>query len=251
MGDTGENHDERMHRIAALLLEHREGKEVWGELSLLAGQQCTKRIANKFLICCLLDWQMESTVAWRNGYRLVESILGDPDDVWKAITSIPESSWASRHIEYKLHRYGAGHRRLWSIAWHIYDIYDGDVRRIWTDKEPSDVIRRLGAIVAGDQIPRMIVGALLDCGQIKGTGDVKADVHVCRVLGRAVNGDPADSETAGKLAQELNPMDPWQLDWPLWTLGKSHCHARTQDCARCYLAPHCSAALKRDLCISS
>ena len=97
MGDTGENHDERMHRIADLLLEHREGKEVWGELSLLAGQECTKRIANKFLICCLLDWQMDSTVAWRNGYRLVESILGDPDDVWKAITSIPESSWASRH----------------------------------------------------------------------------------------------------------------------------------------------------------
>ena len=95
------------------------------------------------------------------------------------------------------------------------------------------------------------MGALLDCGQIKGTGDVKADVHVCRVLGRAVNGDPADAETAGKLAQELNPMDPWQLDWPLWNLGKSHCHARTQDCARCYLAPHCSAALKRDLCISS
>jgi len=54
----------------------------------------------------------------------------------------------------------------------------------------------------------MIVGALLDCGQIKAWGR-EADVHVCRVLGRAVNGDPADSETAGKLAQELNPMDPW------------------------------------------
>ena len=62
MSETEENLDERKRRIAALLLEHREGKEIWGELSLLDGRQCSKKIANKFLICCPLDWQMDSTV---------------------------------------------------------------------------------------------------------------------------------------------------------------------------------------------
>jgi len=86
--------DERMHHIATLLLANQRGTADWGELSHLEGQPCSKRIANKFLICCLLDWQMKSDLAWRNGYRLVEDILGDPDDVWKAITLAVQASSA-------------------------------------------------------------------------------------------------------------------------------------------------------------
>jgi hypothetical protein len=46
MSDTGENHDERKRRIAALLLEHREGKEVWGEPSSLASSVQRKLLTN-------------------------------------------------------------------------------------------------------------------------------------------------------------------------------------------------------------
>lgn len=241
-GDHESNRGERMHDLAALLLASRNGTEDWGELSHLNGNPCSKKIANQFLLCCLLDWQMDSDLAWRNGYRLVEDILGDPDDIWKAITSISETEWEVRRDKYRLHRFRAGHNRLWGIAWHLCDAYDGDARRIWRDKEPSDVIRRLLAVGAGEQISRMIVGALRDCEQIKGASDVKADVYVCRVLGRVVCGNPTDSTTAAELARQLFPADPWQLDWPLWNLGKSYCHARKPSCSQCFLAPKCAYA---------
>lgn len=86
--------------IAALLLENRESKQdYWGDIAHLGGKPCSKRIANKFLLCCLLDWQMHTDVAWRNGERLVEKILGDPDDVWRVITSVAEVEWESRRPE--------------------------------------------------------------------------------------------------------------------------------------------------------
>jgi endonuclease-3 len=243
MVDPKNDIEERMHQIATLLLANQKGTSDWGDLSHLEGQPCSKRIANKFLICCLLDWQMNSDLAWRNGYRLVEGILGDPDDVWKAITSVSENEWTSRRGQYKLHRFPACHMRLWAIAWRICDTYDGDARRIWEGKKASDVFRRLSDLGSGEQLSRMIVGALRDCGQITGASDVKADVHVCRVLGRAVTGDPTDAETAVQLARQLHLADPWQLDWPLWNVGKSYCHPLNQDCPQCYLAPHCAHAL--------
>ena len=82
---------------------------------------------------------------------------------------------------------------------------------------------------AGDQISRMVVGALRDCGQLTGTAsDVKGDVYVCRVLGRAVLGEATDPETAVRLARQLHSADPWQLDAQLWDVGKSYCHAIIQ-----------------------
>jgi endonuclease III len=234
------DHGGRIRQIAGLLLANRNGTEEWGEISHLDGNPCSKRIANKFLVCCLLDYQMDSNVAWRNGCRLVDDILGDPDDVWRAITSVPEPEWLSRWSEYKLHRFPAGHNRLWRIGKLIRDKYDGDARRIWETEESPQVVERLLAIGAGEQISRMIVGALRDCGQVQGSSDVKADVYVCRVLGRAVIGKPTDAETAARLARQLHPADPWQLDWPLWNVGKSWCDAHHPICSRCYLAPHCA-----------
>jgi endonuclease III len=230
--------------ITAILLEHRNGKADWGEISHLEGQQCSKKVANRFLLCCLLDYQMDSNLAWRNGYRLVNEVLGDPDDVWAAITSVTEAEWASQRDEYHLHRFAAGHNRLWRIARSIRANYDGDARCIWMGKDPSDVIKRLWSVGAGEQISRMIVGALRDCGQLSGASDVKADVYVCRVLGRAVCGDQTTPEIALQLARGLCPSDPWQLDWPVWNVGKTHCHANNPDCSLCYLAPHCAYALK-------
>jgi endonuclease III len=92
----------------------------------------------------------------------------------------------------------------------------------------------------------MIVGALRDCGQIKSTtSDVKGDVYVCRVLGRAVLGEMTDPETAVNLARQLHPADPWQLDAQLWYVGRSYCRATNPNCSHCYLAPHCAYALWR------
>jgi hypothetical protein len=236
----------RQSNIAALLLANRGGGTDWGEFSQPDNKPWSKKAANKFLLCCLLDFQIPSDVAWRNGYRLIEDILNDPDNVWGAITSVSASEWKSKRDEYKLHRFPAGHNRLWRIGRRICDEYAGDARRMWEGKDSPAVLETLWDLDAGDQISRMVVGALRDCGQIKGaTSDVKADVYVCRVLGRAVLGETTDPETAVKLARQLHPADPWQLDAQLWYVGKSYCRARDPNCSQCYLASHCAYALRR------
>jgi len=232
----------RLRRIADLLLKHRESRMDWGEICQLQGRPCSKKVANKFLLCCLLDYQMPADRAWDNGYRLVQSLY-DPDDVWRAITSFPEIDWKSKHAEYKLHRFPAAHNRLWRIGKRICDEYDGDARRIWEGKEPGAVLEILWNLRAGDQISRMIVGALRDCGQVKGeASDVKGDIYIRRVVGRAVSGKSTDAETAVQLARQLHPPDPWQLDAPLWRVGRDWCKTKPM-CSKCYLAPCCAYAL--------
>ena len=105
---------------------------------------------------------------------------------------------------------------------------------------PFDALVHLWALGAGDQISRMIVGALRDCGEIKGgSGDVKADVHLRRVLGRAVDGEEISAAKVIELTRQLNPTDPWRLDWPLWNIGKYYCRPTNPKCSECYLHPHC------------
>jgi len=233
----------RERGIAEFLLGIRGGGTDWGQPYQSGGGLWSKKTANTFLLCCLLDYQIPSSQAWANGERLVKNILGDPDDVWRAITSISDSEWKSKRNEYKLHRFPAAHHRLWRIGKYICDEYGGDARRIWNGKDPAVVLQLLWAVGAGDQISRMIVGALRDCGQIKGTAsDVKGDVYVRRVLGRALLGEPTDAETAVGLARRVYPDDPWQLDAPLWTLGSNACKA-TPVCSECGLKPYCSYAI--------
>ena len=146
--------------------------------------------------------------------------------------------------EYHLHRFPNAHNRLWRIGRQIRNRYDGDAMQIWQSKGSGEVLERLLALNAGEQLSRMIVGALLDCRQIKGSGDVKADLHVCRALGRVVYGEPTNPAAAVELARQLNPSDPWKIDGPLWQVGKSFCRPDTPRCPKCYLTPHCSYSLE-------
>src|SRR4051812_32811462 len=100
---------ERQGRIATLLLENRGSGTDWGAIAQLDGKPCPQKIANSFLLCCLLDYQMISDVAWRNGYRLTTEILTDPKNIWSSITTYSESEWKSKWKEYHLHRFPAGH----------------------------------------------------------------------------------------------------------------------------------------------
>jgi len=166
-----------------------------------------------------------------------------PDDVWRAITSVSQDEWKAKRTEYHLHRFPAGHNRLWPIAKQICEHYNGDARRIWEGQEPSGVVKSLRELGAGDQISRMIVGALLDCGQVEGPSAVKGDVYVTRVLGRAACGVEIKSEAAVELARRMYPTNPWQLDRPVWEIGESWCHATNPSCPECYLADHCAHSL--------
>jgi hypothetical protein len=242
--DFEANHEVRMRKIAALLLENRTGTENWGEIINYPDKPCPKKVANKFFLCCLLDYQIKWQRAWENGERLIMNVLHDPDDIWAAITSFSEEFWRSKFAEYKLHRYPNAHYRLWRIGGDICKRYDGDASKIWQSQESTEVLCRLSELGAGEQISRMIVGALRDCRQIKGSGDVKADVHICRVIGRMFSGKETNKDAAVERARQLNPIDPWQLDSPLWAVGNLYCHANQPDCLKCNLAPVCVYALE-------
>jgi hypothetical protein len=230
-------------QLAALLLQNRGGDD-FGEISHLEGRECSKVIANRFLICCLLDFQQNAAVAWKKGEALADH-LGGSENVWSAISALPKAEWDSRYEAFgRPHRYRWGFERLWGIANTICARYDGDARNIWCNRSPYDALVHLWAVGAGDQISRMIVGALRESGQIKGdTGDVKADVHLRRVLGRAVFGREiavADAPKIVELTRQLYPPDPWKLDWPLWNLGRATCHLTSPKCNECYLQPYCA-----------
>lgn len=226
-------------------MENRAGKVDWGEISRLEGRECSKKVANRFLICCLLDWQSDADVAWKKGEDLVDKLekLGDPENVWVIISSSSKETWDSKYEEYgRPHRFHGGYKRLWGIANDICARYDGDARNIWSGRTPFEALIHLWALGAGDQISRMIVGALRDCGQIRGdSGDVKADLHLRRVLGRAVYGEEISGADAAKVIQLTRNLsaDPWQLDLPLWNVGKSYCRPTGPNCPSCYLRPHC------------
>ncbi len=230
--------EERLIKVADLLRNHWEGIEDWGEISKYPGQACPKRVANKFLLCCLLDYQIKAHRAWENGDRLVRE-LRDPEDIWATITAFSQEEWESKFKEFGLHRYPAAHRRLWRIGREICSYFEGNAGLIWQNSTAFDVLCRLNYIGAGQQISRMIVGALRDVRQIQGKGDVKADVHVCRVIGRVFFGVQTTPEAATELARQLNPDDPWQMDRTLWIVGSTFCHATTPDCSHCYFSTEC------------
>ncbi len=250
MSELTAGHEERLPKVANLLRNHWEGKEDWGEISKYPGQVCPKRAANTFLLCCLLDYQIKGGRAWENGERLVRELrdpedkLRDPEDIWATITAFSEKAWESKFKELGLHRYPAAHKRLWRIGREICSYFDGDASKIWQNSSAFDVLCRLNYIGAGEQISRMIVGALRDVGQIQvqGKGDVKADVHVCRVIGRVFFGAQASPETATEVTRQLNPDDPWQMDRTLWTVGSAFCHATKTDCPHCFLSTECMHA---------
>jgi hypothetical protein len=182
-------------------------------------------------------------VDWENGARLVKE-MGDPDDIWAKITSCTKEEWESKFKELRLHRYPNAHNRAWRIGKDMCARYDGDARKIWEGRDASDALYRLWNLGAGEQISRMIVGALRDTHQVKGVGDVKADLHVCRVLGRVFSGDQVHAAAATELARDFNPSDPWQFDSTIWNVGISFCHTTEPNCSKCYLAPACSYALQ-------
>ena len=233
----------RFDRVASLLLNDKEATVhgTWPGLTELNGRPADKKSANRFFLGAILDYRIPAETAWANASWLVD-YLGNPNDLWGAISDIPLETWSAQWSDpaYRLHRYPKGHERVWTIGQRISKEYGGDARRIWRGLEPAKVLTRLEALKVGAQIARMIVGALRDTGQITGTGDVKADIHVRRVLGRVLTGDaPLTPEDATEVTRAMYPDDPWRLDAPLYWLGRRVCRAISPDHINCYLNREC------------
>ncbi|MCD4807481.1 MAG: hypothetical protein K8R13_07940 [Methanococcoides sp.] len=232
----------KSQRVATFLLNNRKGDDIefWDWLGKSKGQTTDKKSANKFLLGSILDYKILAETAWENARRLAEDILGDPDDLWECITSNSKSQWISKKDEYSLHWLSQAHERVWRIGNEIVTRYDGDARKIWADQTPVIVLERLNELSVGEQIARMINGALCDTGQILGSGDVKADIHVRRVLGRVLTGELLSPDKATEITRKMNPENPWRLDKSLYLIGKDYCSASNPLCDKCYLNNECT-----------
>jgi endonuclease III len=190
----------------------------------------------------ILDYRTRAERAWEGARRFAEETLGDPDDLWGVIVAIPEEDWLARKRQYGLHFLVQGHARVWRIAQGMVQAWGGDARRIWSRQSPATVLDRLNALRVGPQIACMIVGALMDTGLLSGSGDVKADLHVRRVLGRVLTGEMLSETEATELTRTINPGNPWAVDGPLYSLGKDLCRARAPYCEKCDLSRECRFA---------
>lgn len=235
-------HQEHLARLRERLLTGPGGRQQvrWAWLSELEGAWADKKRANKFLLGATLDYQMRAALVWANARRFAEDVLGDPDDLWERVIAI--SDWDSEEAfrRYRLHRFPAAHRRVRRIGFAVVRDYAGDAREIWREQGPEEVLTRLEALRLGPQISRMIVGALHDTRQISGIGQLKADLHVRRVLGRLVAGESVSVTDAHRIADTMIPGASWKLDAPLYLLGKGRCRSRDPDCGECYLHDLCA-----------
>ena len=228
-------------RVRNILLGMGSGDEPnWPGLSGIDGR-ATKKRANKFMLGAIMDYQMPADKAWENARILSEEILGDPDDLWGVIARMPSNELARLFRgPPTLHRFVKDiPKRVQRISNDIIRKYDGDARRIWEGHSTDEIMRRLKDVCGGEQIPRMIRGALYDTSQIDGKGELKADIHVRRVLGRVYEGDMVSAEEALKIANRLVPDDSWKLDYPLYRTGWDVCKAQEPACDYCTLTNEC------------
>ena len=240
--------------VAKLLLQiprlSEDSPEMWGWL--VKGKSPNKKDANKFFLACILSYHMKAEFIWPNTKKVVEQKLGDPDDLWGYVAAHSINEWMLKKKDLGLHMLETAHKRVWKISSDILKTYDGDARNIWRGKEPGDVKDRLhkigdGKFGVGENITNMIIGALIDTEQIAGAGDVKADRHVRKVLGRVFRGSEfaaKDAKECTEFARKIYPPNPWLLDQPLYFLGQATCKDRNPDCKNCVLRLECVSCKK-------
>jgi hypothetical protein len=153
------------------------------------------------------------------------------------------TDWNLKFDEYHLHRFKKAHDRVWRIGKEIVDRYGGDASRIWADSTLRQVQERLDDLRVGEQISHMIVGALCDTKWINSAGgNVKADRHLNRVVGRVFSGERISSKETIRLTRLMKAESPWLLDKPLFDIGQKHCHPTDPKCGQCYLLAECCYA---------
>lgn len=239
--------DGKLSRVRAALSSKADerGPVHWDFLTGVAN--VNKRQGNKFMLGAIVDYQVPVKQAWEGARRFAEETLNDPPDLWREVVEgWTEFEWESRSTwkELGLHRrFPTGHNRVRAIGSDILRLYNGDARSIWRGQSPYEVLCRLqqlGKNGVGAQLSRMIVGALIDTGQIHGSGQFKADTHVRRVLGRVFDGKKASESRALELGEELSPGNSWKLDSVLYLHGMETCTHTTPTCDVCFLAQDCA-----------
>jgi endonuclease III len=122
----------------------------------------------------------------------------------------------------------------------VVDQFGGDASKIWHNHSAAYVNSVFQLIYGvGPGIASMMVLLLERHFKIHFTDldhrkmDVKADVHVVRVLYRMGLIDHPKEQEALKATRRLNPEFPGALDAPLWKIGKQWCKTESPLCNQC------------------
>ena len=201
--------------------------------------------------------------AWENAEILAESVLRDPDSLWSTISDMElnelKAIFRGEHVgkecwqctkeatdtrqsalQGNLKRHKALHmwpnqaaEYVWKMAHVVRDRYGGDARRIWDGRPTREILERLKGMTFGPNMSHMVVGALIDTGQIEGRGSLKADLNVTRVLGRVFTGSKTTPDEAHRIADTMEPGNSWILGRRLFGLGQYVCESKKPRCGEC------------------
>lgn len=200
----------------------------------------TRKGANKFLLGAIIDYQIKADKAWERANWIAEEHFKGADDIWSLILQYSPDDWYAFCKSNSVHRFPKAYERIQRIGAVIEERYLGDARNIWQGVAVSEVMNRLQQLRLGEQISNMVLGALFDTGQVHGALDVKADVHVSRVIGRVLLGKEANPNQALSLARQVHPDNPWLLDWKLFMTGRQSCHRSSPKCTACNFNSFCT-----------
>src|SRR3972149_4924228 len=221
-------HGNRINHARKLFDKERkqQGRAYWRWLQKKDGsnyKRLSKKNANKFLFACCIDYQEDADGQWDKAELFIERDLRDPANLWNKLSKY---NWRSLRKKYKyLHRFPQAHKRICRIARSIVNDFHGDARDIWKEKDPAIARERLESIRFGEQLTQIVIGALLDAKKIKGTGDVKADLNVKRVLGRIFKGKLIDEDESVNIGRMVYRRNPWKADSVLFFHGQYICQS--------------------------
>lgn len=221
-----------------ILIKEKDKQIFWPWLN----NDSDKVSANLFFAWAILDYQMPAIRVAENVEKL-NSRLNYPKNLYETIINYSLEDWNSKWKEFNLHRFPKAHERLWKIGKRLCEVYGGDARNLWLNGTAATTYANLIAIGLGEQLSNMVLGALMDLEIIQGGGDVKADIHVSRVVGRLIEGKGFTNRDKQKVidtTRKINPNNPWLIDRPLFLVGRYLCHSRNPECDRCPLQDHCT-----------
>ena len=244
---------EQMEKLRNLLIHHADSIKGEYEFPWLDERPLSMENSNKFFLGAIMDYQEPADRVWSNAAELAQ-LLGT-GNLWQAMVSMPEGKWLSlrKADGGHFHRFWQANgersiaRRLRRIAKNVMQKFSGDVRNIWKDKTAKEVYEALRYDVRvnlsdSDASINMIIGALISYKHIVGIGDVKADMHVQKVLGRIFD-ETLGSESATELARKIHPDNPWELDLALYDIGKNYCGSNWSYCEDCPVSSECRSAV--------
>ncbi len=209
----------------------------WPGLPGQFGGQPSRTGANIFILGSAVDGgQQPADIAWRAAQRFVLGVvpIRERERMWDWIVRYHTlSDWRRKRSAYGLHRNRLWHSRVYRFAEFISRYLNGDARNIWRHVPDGvasiDYTRSiLHAMRFGPALSRMVVGALLDHGLLKGDSAFKDDIHVrrgMRLLGLA-------SSKAGRAVLEAGERffgaNSWEVDLAFYRLGEQGYKTRRQ-----------------------